>query len=312
VDAKRGFAGIDAARLPPGVSLYRGKVRDVLDTRDSLVLVTTDRVSAFDRNLGVLPGKGEILNQISLYWFRQTSDLVPNHLLGEVSSRAIRARKAQVLPVEVIVRGYLTGSAWRDWSKGILTPGLEDLDRTQSWKPHQKLPEPRVTPSTKAVQGEHDEPISHAQIVERGLVPKELWQQVVSTALAVYERGRSILADRGLLLVDAKYEFGLVDGRLVLVDELHTPDCSRFWYAEDYQSAFTAGREPRKLDKEYLRAWLLEQGFSGEGSPPPIPDAVWETTLERYEEAFRLITGASFSPSSDSPEAQTRLILSSL
>ncbi len=310
--SSQAFQGVDENRLPEGTRLYRGKVRDVLTSPSAMILVTTDRISAFDQVLGVLPGKGEILNQMSLHWFHETADIVPNHVVKELSARSVQVRKAHVLPVEVIVRGYLTGSAWRDWRSGIVTPGLEDLGQASGWKAHQKLPEPRVTPSTKAAVGAHDEPISHEQIVRQGLVEESLWKQVVETALKLYERGRRKLAEQGLILVDTKYEFGLIEGKLTLVDEVHTPDCSRFWYLEDYDAAFREGREPRKLDKEYFRSWLLSQGYQGQGSVPNIPEAVWEGTLSRYREAFHLITGRDWQPSGNTPEAETQLLLSSL
>lgn len=310
--SSQAFQGVDESRLPEGTRLYRGKVRDVLTSPSAMILVTTDRISAFDQVLGVLPGKGEILNQMSLHWFHETADIVPNHVVKELSARSVQVRKAHVLPVEVIVRGYLTGSAWRDWRSGIVTPGLEDLGQASGWKAHQKLPEPRVTPSTKAAVGAHDEPISHEQIVRQGLVEESLWKQVVETALKLYERGRRKLAEQGLILVDTKYEFGLIEGKLTLVDEVHTPDCSRFWYLEDYDAAFREGREPKKLDKEYFRSWLLSQGYQGQGSVPNIPEAVWEGTLSRYREAFHLITGRDWQPSGNTPEAETQLLLSSL
>ncbi len=312
LDSSLAFSGVEQSRLPAGTQLYRGKVRDVLTSPSAMILVTTDRISAFDQVLGVLPGKGEILNQMSLHWFHETSDIVQNHIQKELSPRSVQVRQAKVLPVEVIVRGYLTGSAWRDWRSGVVTPGLEDLGHASGWKAHQKLPEPRVTPSTKAEAGAHDEPISHEHIIRQGLVEEGLWKKVVETALKLYERGRRRLAERGLILVDTKYEFGLVDGQLTLVDEVHTPDCSRFWYLEDYDAAFREGREPKKLDKEYFRAWLLSQGYKGYGPAPAIPESVWEGTLSRYREAFHLITGREWQPSQRTAEAETQLLLSSL
>lgn len=303
------FQRLDPGALPAGRSLYQGKVRDVVDLGDQLIMVASDRISAFDRILGTVPAKGEILSRISTWWFHQTQDLVPNHLVSEIIPRAVLTKKAKVLPVEVIVRGYLTGSLWRDYQSGKGWPGIT---LAAGMKNNQKFDRPLLTPTTKAAVGDHDEPISAADIVARGLVSRDLWSQVEAAALSLFQRGQEILASRGLILVDTKYEFGTVDGKLILVDEVHTPDSSRFWYADDYPQAFAEGREPKKLDKEYLRQWLLAKGFSGHGEPPVIPAEVMDEVYRRYALAFQLITGEEFHPSELSVEAQTQKILSRL
>lgn len=275
------------------VSWYQGKVRDSFLFEDSILMVTSDRVSAFDRILDVVPGKGEILNRISRYWFEQTKDIVANHVLEVPGGRSLLAKRAQVLPVEVVVRGYLTGSAWRDYQKGRDISGIH---LPAGMAENQKLDAPIITPSTKADVGLHDQPISSEEIVSRGLVEAELWHRVCNTALKLFQRGSELVARQGLLLVDTKYEFGLADGKLLLVDEIHTPDSSRYWYADSYDADFSAGASPAKLDKEYLRRWLMNQGFSGDGAPPTIPAQVKDELSMRYLKAYELITGEQFFP----------------
>lgn len=302
-----GFEGLPERSLPSGAALYRGKVRDVVDLGDYLIIVTSDRISAFDRSLGIISGKGEILHQLSMYWFRHTKDIIPNHLVREISPRAAKVRKARVVPIEVIVRGYLTGSAWREYSAGRAIPGV---DLPAGLLMNQAFEEPIITPTTKEEHGKHDQPISPEEIMERGVVSRERWKEISKKAIALFIRGRELLKERGLLLVDTKYEFGLVGDQLILVDEIHTPDSSRFWFAEDYENSFRAGKEPRKLDKEYLRSWLLSQGFTGDGPLPSIPREVMTETLQRYKETFEIITGEKFQSQNIGAEAETRMILS--
>jgi len=290
-------------------SIYHGKVRDVIDAGDRLVMITTDRISAFDRPLGAIPGKGEVLNQLALYWFEETADLVENHIVESLGPRSTAVNKAQMVPVEVVVRGYLTGSAWKAYASGSSVPGLKV---PAGMRAHQKLDVPQITPTTKAPVGDHDLPIDREGILAQKLCPPELWDKIEKTALKLFARGQSLLAERGLILVDTKYEFGLYEGRLILCDEVHTPDCSRFWFAEDYEAAFAAGREPQKLDKEYLRNWLAAQGFTGVGPVPVIPAEVFEETKKRYVEAFERITGKKFVFSGLDAQAEIDQILSSL
>ena len=292
-----------------GLAVYRGKVRDVVDGGDRLVMITSDRISAFDRPLGEIPGKGEVLNQLALYWFDQTADIVENHVIERLGPRSVAVKKASMVPVEVVVRGYLTGSAWRAYASGSSVPGLKV---PAGMRAHEKLPAPQITPSTKEAVGDHDQPIDREGLLARGLCPPEVWARIETTALELFARGQSLMADRGLVLVDTKYEFGLYQGRLILCDEVHTPDCSRFWFADDYEAAFAAGREPKKLDKEYLRSWLASQGFKGDGPVPSIPPEVFTETLRRYVKAFERITGGKFLFSGENGEAETQRILSSL
>ena len=300
----RGFAERD---LPAGLGLRRGKVRDVIDLGDRLVITATDRISAFDRVLAAVPHKGEVLNRLSLFWFAESSDIIRNHILAELTPRTVVAAKCEVLPVEVVIRGYLAGSAWRDYEKGRPVSGLR---LPAGLRRYERLAEPIVTPSTKAGEGAHDEPVSAEELVGRGLVEAELWRRVERTARALFERGSSIAARNGLILVDTKYEFGLLDGQLMLVDEVHTPDSSRYWHAEGYREALAAGGDPRELDKEYFRRWLLERGWSGEGEPPAIPEELLEETGRRYREIYALVSGEAFEAKAADAKSETAALLS--
>lgn len=297
------FEGFNQELLPQGPVFYRGKVRDILDYGSYLLVTTTDRISAFDRVLGLVPEKGEILHQLSLFWFYQTQDLIPNALVGSLGPRTALMRKAIPLKVEIIVRGYLTGSVLRDYPNAQKTWGMPS-----GLRPHEQLPRPWVTPTTKAEEG-HDAPISRDQIIANNLVPKALWEEVEEKALRLYQRAAQILKANGLILVDTKYEMGLLDGKLVLIDEVHTPDSSRFWYREGYEQAFSQGLQPRQLDKEVFRSWLMEQGWQGDGDPPKIPHEVWSQVRERYLEAFRAATGYEFKPSGWSNEDVSREVM---
>lgn len=303
----RTFAGLSEAVVPTGMRFRRGKVRDIVDVGDEMVLVTSDRISAFDRVLTTIPCKGEVLNRISLHWFAVTDDIVANHVVAQLSPRTVRVRKGKVLPVEVVVRGYLTGSAWRDYQAGR---GVSGISLPPGMKFNQRFDEPIITPSTKEEQGEHDRPISAAEIVERRIVDPDLWRRIEEAATALFARGSSLLAERGLILVDTKYEFGLVDGELTLVDEIHTPDSSRFWFSDTYDELFRAGEPQRKIDKEYLRQWLMARGFSGDGEAPEIPDQVRIEVAWRYVQAYQLITGDDFRVQQPDPKAEEHLIRS--
>jgi len=283
----------------PGLKLHsRGKVRDIYDLDDSLLIVATDRVSAFDVIMPTpIPDKGLILTQLSLFWLEFMSEVVEHHLLGtdprtypagcqpyagELAGRSMRVRKATVLPVECIVRGYLSGSGWKDYRKtgqvcGVaLPPGLEEA---------MQLPEPIFTPSTKATLGGHDENISFAEMARR--IGQELASQVRATSLEIYGRGAAYARARGILLADTKFEFGLVDGRLILVDEVMTPDSSRFWAADRYR----VGTSPESFDKQYLRDYLIRSGWKVSDPAPDLPPEVVANTRARYLEALERLTG---------------------
>ncbi|MBN1647497.1 MAG: phosphoribosylaminoimidazolesuccinocarboxamide synthase [Spirochaetales bacterium] len=287
------FRGYKRPDNLPGISMYEGKVRDVFSGGDRMVISTSDRISAFDRVLSTIPLKGQVLNEIALYWFEQTADIISNHIIKKLSPRAVLVERCEVLPIEVVVRGYLTGSAWRDYQKGNPVSGIA---LPEGMKMNQKFAAPLLTPSTKEEFGKHDLPISTAEIVSRGLVREDIWKEVEDKAMRLFARGTELAAGRGLILVDTKYEFGIKNGELLIVDEIHTPDSSRFWYADTYSQLFNEGSPQRKVDKEYLRQWLMDKGFSGNGEAPHIPDDVRVEVAARYIRAYEEISGRTFVP----------------
>ena len=303
------FSGLEPGDLPDGTTLIKGKVRDIIDVGNELLIVTSDRISAFDRVLTTIPFKGQVLNGLSNYWFHQTADIVPNHIRQHLTPRSVAVARCEVVPVEVVVRGYLTGSAWRDYEAGKAVSGIE---LPKGMRFNQRFEKPLLTPSTKAEHGDHDEPISPEEILRRRLVDPELWREIERTAFALFDRGTKLAAVRGLILVDTKYELGLLDGNLVLVDEVHTPDSSRYWFADTYEELFEAGEKQRKIDKEYLRQWLMEQGFMGDGEPPVIPDEIRANVAERYIQSFEVVTGESFAGEPASVESERSAIVSYL
>ena len=303
------YSGIGREDVPESAGFVRGKVRDIFDLGSELLISTTDRISAFDIVLTTIPCKGEVLNGLTNYWFSQTDDIIPNHLKREISPRTVLVDKCDVLPVEVVVRGYLTGSAWRDYEAGEPVSGIR---LPKGMKLNQQFDTPLLTPSTKAERGDHDEPIASADVVKRGIVREPLWRQVEETALALYERGRTTVAGNGLILVDTKYEFGLMGDQLILIDEIHTPDSSRFWFQDTYKELFIAGERQRKIDKEYLRQWLMERDFMGRGDPPEIPNEVRVEVAWRYTQAYELITGLEFNPQSTTAESERKILQSYL
>ncbi|MEX1020429.1 MAG: phosphoribosylaminoimidazolesuccinocarboxamide synthase [Litorilinea sp.] len=276
-----------------------GKVREIYTHADRLVLVTTDRLSAFDRILGVVPYKGQVLNQLAAFWFEQTRDIVANHLLATPDPNVTVARRCTPLPVEIIVRGYITGvtetALWYRYSQGErMIYGIPFADGMSK---NDVLPAPIITPTTKGQHGAHDERITPREIVERGLMAEALWEDVAHAAIALFRRGQEIAAAAGLLLVDTKYEFGVdAAGKLVLIDEMHTPDSSRFWIADSYASRHAAGQEPENYDKEFIRLYYAEHGYRGEGEPFPLPRDVALTAAQRYIHTYELLTGQTFAP----------------
>jgi phosphoribosylaminoimidazole-succinocarboxamide synthase len=274
-------------------SRYRGKVRDVYRKDDRLFLIATDRLSAFDKVLTTVPFKGEVLNRLAQFWFEKTAHVVKNHLLDVPDPNVTLARATKPFAIEVVVRGYLTGSLWRDVEKGEHTaygvPIPEGLGKDAAF------PSPILTPSTKAAPGEHDAPLSEAEILSRGLATANEWAEIKEAALGLFREGQAWARSRGLLLVDTKYEFGKVGSTLYVIDEMHTPDSSRYWRAEEYASRLRAGEDQAMLDKETVRQWLIrERGFSGHGPLPVIPEEIRIRTAETYLTAYREITGSSF------------------
>ena len=272
---------------------YKGKVRENFSQGDKILMITSDRVSAFDCVLGTIPFKGQILSEIANFWFDKTKDLVPNHIIDTPDPQVLVAKRAKTLPVEVIVRQYITGSLWREYSSGI--NGQYGFMLPEGLKKDQKFDEPLLTPSTKADYGLHDEPISREAIVN-GLVEESVYAKAEEYALALFKAGQEWAAKQGLILVDTKYEFGIVDGELIVIDEIHTPDSSRYWVAKEYETRFNNGESQLMLDKENIRQWLIEKGFSGEGIPPELSEEIRTTLAERYVELYRTLTGRQFDP----------------
>lgn len=280
-------------------SVYHGKVRDVYDIDDLLVMVATDRISAFDVVLPKgIPFKGQVLNQIAEYFLDATRDIVPNWKVAVPDPMATVGKKCQPLKIEMIVRGYLTGSAWREYQNGARE--ICGVAIPEGMRENEKFPHPILTPTTKADEG-HDENISREEIISRGIVPAEVYEQVERYALALFERGQKMAAERGLILVDTKYEFGLLDGEVILIDEIHTPDSSRYFYADGYQERFEKGEAQRQLSKEFVRQWLISNGFMGkEGQQvPEMTDEYCNEVSRRYIELYEHITGKEFHPADD-------------
>ena len=273
---------------------YRGKVRDNYYMGDTMLMVTTDRVSAFDHVLGTIPFKGQILTEIANFWFEKTKDIVPNHIISSPDPQVLIAKKAKTLPVEVIVRQYITGSLWREYSDGI--NGQYGFMLPDNLKENQEFETPILTPSTKAEYGQHDEPISRDKIIN-SLVSEEVYKQAEEYALALFKRGQEWANKMGLILVDTKYEFGMYDGELIVIDEIHTPDSSRYWIKETYEENFNNGLSQNMLDKENIRQWLIDKGFKGEGTPPDLSDDIRILLSEKYMELYKKLTGSDFIPS---------------
>ena len=281
----------------------RGKVRDTFDLGDKLVLVTTDRQSAFDRVLASIPFKGQVLNQVSAFWFEQTKDIVQNHVLATPDPNVTIGRKGRVVPVEFVVRSYMTGSTstsiWKNYQAGV----REYCGHTipDGMVKNQALERPIVTPTTK--DDEHDELTSGDAIVASGVVDRETWDRMEGIALALFARGQEIAAKNGLILVDTKYELAWDEnGEIMLIDEIHTPDSSRYWIADSYQARFDAGQEPENIDKEFLRLWFVDNcdPYNDETLPAAPDDLVVELS-SRYIKLYEMITGETFVPTQEPP-----------
>ena len=272
---------------------YKGKVRENFHLDNEIIMVTTDRVSAFDHVLGTIPFKGQILTEIANFWFDKTRNIVPNHIISSPDPQVLIAKKAETLPVEVIVRGYITGSLWREYSQGI--NGQYGFILPDGLKMNQKFREPILTPSTKAQYGLHDEPITRDAIID-GLVEESIYAKAEEYALQLFIAGQEWASKQGLILVDTKYEFGMVGDKLILIDEVHTPDSSRYWIANEYETRYSADEKQNMLDKENIRQWLIEKGFSGEGTPPELTEEIRISLAEQYIKLFEILTGKSFEP----------------
>ncbi len=286
---------------------YQGKVRDcyIDAAAGRRVIIATDRISAFDRVLGTIPFKGQVLNQLSAWWFQKTAAIAPSHFIASPDPAVTVAHEAAPLRVEIIVRAYMTGvtttSIWYNYERGVRNFCGNQLP--DGLVKNQALPAPIITPTTKAPQGEHDKNGSREELISEGWVTAEDFDAAAKMALELFAFGQKWAASRGLILVDTKYELGRTrDGRLVFIDEIHTPDSSRYWYADDYAALTAAGKEPRALDKEYVRRWFVDHGYRGEGDPPVMDDGVRIEAARRYIQAFELLTGTPFVPDWADPQ----------
>jgi phosphoribosylaminoimidazole-succinocarboxamide synthase len=292
---------------------YEGKVRDNYVGDDGRRwLVATDRVSAFDRVLGTLPYKGQMLNRLAAFWFERTREVAPNHLRGVPDPNVTEAIECEPLPVEFVMRAYITGvtstSLWTHYERGERTFCGHRLP--EGLRKNQQLDRPILTPSTKAEKGGHDVSVARADLLAAGQISARDFDAAAALAEALFAFGQRHCAERGLLLVDTKYEFGRApSGEIVVIDEIHTPDSSRLWYAAGYEARFAAGEEPEGFDKEYVRRWLAGVGYRGEGAPPALPDDVRVEASHRYAEAFARITGEAFVPDEAEPLARMRAAL---
>ena len=288
---------------------YVGKVRDCYSKAGRRTIVVTDRISAFDVVLGTIPFKGQVLNQIAAYWFESTKQIASNHVLSVPDPTVMVAAECKLLPVEFVMRAYLTGvtttSIWYHYERGSrLFCGHKLRD---GMRKNQKLDKPILTPSTKAAKGDHDRSVSRDEILAANLLSAEDFDRAAEMCARIFAFGQSLAAQRGLILVDTKYEIGQrVDGSLCFIDEVHTPDSSRYWYADDYQVRIERGEEPRGLDKEYLRRILADQGYRGDGLPPPLSDDVRCEAARRYIALYELVTGRGFVPDFEEPASRIR------
>ena len=297
---------LDHARIPELPNPYFGKVRDCYDLPPDAdhpegrrILISSDRISAFDRILAAIPFKGQVLTQMARYWFDRTADICPNHVLAYPDANGVIGTRLTILPVEIVVRGYLAGTTGTSiltlYKKGqrqmyghSLPDGLRD---------NQALPAPIITPTSKAFDGGHDEPLTAAEIVEQGLLTQAQWDEVAARALALFARGQAMAAERGLILVDTKYEFGTdAAGNILIADEIHTPDSSRYWLADGYEAALRDGTRPPSFDKDVIRSWVAARCDPYVDDIPEIPAEMIEQTSRVYIEAFEAITGQPFVP----------------
>lgn len=293
------------ATIPELPNHYRGKVRDNYDLPDGRrVLIATDRLSAFDTILCAVPLKGQVLTQTARYWFDATADICPNHALSYPDPNVVIARRLSILPVEVVVRGYLAGAT----GTSVLTlykagqRSMYGVTLPDGMRDNQALPHPILTPTSKAADGDHDAPLTPADILARGLLTPAQWEELSATALALFARGQAMAAVRGLILADTKYEFGTDDaGRIVLADEVHTPDSSRYWRADTYADRFEAGARPDSFDKDFVRAWVAARCDPYKDPIPEIPDDLILATAAVYVQAYEAITGQSFVPPPPGP-----------
>lgn len=305
------------ARIPELPNPYFGKVRDCYDlppTADhpegTRLLISSDRISAFDQILAAIPGKGQVLTQVARFWFDHTADICPNHVIAYPDPNVVLGRRLTILPVEIVVRGYLAGST----STSILTQykaGARQMygqSLPDGMRDNQALPTPIITPTSKAFDGGHDEPLTATQIISQGLLTPAQWDQISTYALALFARGQEMAAERGLILVDTKYEFGTdASGKIYLADEIHTPDSSRYWIAAGYPAALQNGTRPPSFDKDVIRSWVVARCDPYHEKIPEIPPWMIAQTAQVYADAFAAITSQPFRPDNSGPTPLDRV-----
>lgn len=272
---------------------YSGKVRDCYSRNGVRYLITSDRLSCFDVVLTAIPFKGQVLSQLAAHWFRLSSNIAPNAIIDMPDPNVMVVKECEIFPLEVVVRGHLSGSAWRDYQAGRDISGIK---LPAGLKMSAKFPEPLITPSTKAAKGSHDLPISEVEIINKKIVDPGLWRRAREMALALFALGQEEAAKNGLILVDTKYEFGLNNGELLIADEMHTLDCSRYWLADKYQEHFQAEQPQEMVDKEIVRQWLISQGYMGSGQPPIFTEDYRVELTEHYISSYEKISGQTFKP----------------
>ncbi len=305
------IAALQDAFIPELPNYYRGKVRENYDLADGRrIIIATDRLSAFDRAIASIPGKGQVLTQTARYWFEQTGDICPNHVLDYPDPNVVVGRRLTILPVEIVVRGYLAGTTGtsiltlykqgqREMYGARFPDGLAD---------NQALPQAIITPTSKAFDGGHDEPLSAEEIIAKGLLSERQWQEVSDYALALFARGQAMAREKGLILADTKYEFGTDgEGRIILADEIHTPDSSRYWFAASYPARFAAGEKPESFDKDFVRNWVAARCDPYKEAIPPIPAELIAETSRVYIQAYETITGRTFDAPAGAEEPLARI-----
>ena len=290
---------IGEIELPALGNKIKGKVRDCYVIGDKRVLISSDRLSAFDVILSTIPFKGKLLNDLSAFWFEKTGHIVKNHIVARPHPNIFIGQEVKIVPIEVVVREYLAGSSYRDYLAGRSISGIT---LPEGLRKSQKLAEPILTPSTKAAQGEHDMPISEGEILASKIVPEAIWVEIKQKALDLFKFASTEVAKRGLILVDTKFEFGIKnyeDGssEVILADEIFTQDCSRYWIAKTYEERLSNNQDPEMLDKEFIRRWLMDRGYMGEGTPPKFTDSFRVEVAEKYIEVYEIITGLKFEAS---------------
>lgn len=300
------------AFFPDLPNYYGGKVRENYDLPDGRrIIISTDRISAFDRILACIPYKGQVLTQTARYWFEETADICPNHVIAYPDPAVVVGKRLDILPVEIVVRGYLAGTTGTSiltlYKNGQRT--MYGMTLPDGMRDNQKLPQAIITPTSKEFDGGHDEPLTPAEIIEKGLLTQPQWEQLSKYALALFARGQQKAAERGLILVDTKYEFGTDEqGNIILADEIHTPDSSRYWIADSYEEAFAKGSRPASFDKDFVRSWVVERCDPYKDAIPEIPQDLIEATSKVYIQAYEAITGLTFQPddSGETPLARVK------